>query len=263
MKRGLQVHRTSQSLPSSHRLGGITARKTRDERQFRSDATVRYIADRSMSDPVATAIDRLYDIRVRPPKAMHGCPCCVSTKMKHSLDRPRKLLTVEELGPYPSKAMTTWGTLEDYEHFLPRILELALRESPPRMGYDDHALASRLRMLDIDRRWSPEEREALETVLLVHWDRCHDIDVEEAFASEHYDWLGNFGGIVGGVDERLEEWRTSERPGARAALRHWREWDRAEGRGRPVPKGWSACLDPDVGGRVALWLRGLAGANAI
>ena len=39
---------------------------------------------------------------------------------------PLRELTGDQLGPYASWAMTTVGEVDDYRHFLPRILELAI-----------------------------------------------------------------------------------------------------------------------------------------
>lgn len=212
---------------------------------------------RAVDPEVTEALKRLYAIRVRPPKVMHGCPCCVSGEMKHALSGLRELLTVERMGPYPSKAMTTWGSLEDYEHYLPRILELSF-ERPPRLGYRDHALAGKLRRLEIESRWSKEERESLATILRAHWVECNDIDPESAQRSEHYDWLANFGDLVGPLHELLWDWQSNTAAGARAALRWWYEWDQRDGARRPAPKGWPSGEGAEaIGVRVAPWLRAL------
>ena len=208
---------------------------------------------------VTDALARLYDIRVRPPKPMHGCPCCVSGEMKHALTGPRELLTVEQLGRYASKAMTTWGSAEDYEHYLPRILELSF-EWPPWMGFTDHALAGRLRMLELEKRWSDDERAALTTILRTHWASCHDIEAEGlGHDSEHYHWLANFGDLAGPLHELLWDWQTNSTPGARAALRYWYELDQDDSARRPAPKGWPGTADEAlaIGRRVAPWLRAL------
>lgn len=207
-----------------------------------------------LTDALAT----LYDIRVRPPKQMAACPCCVSGQMKHALTGPRKLLTAERLGRYAFKAMTTWGSAEDYEHYLPRILELSF-ERPSEPGFCDHGLAHRLRMLDVESRWSRDERAALTTVLRAHWYGCHQIEPDGAFHSEHYHWLANFGDLAGPLHEVLWDWQSNPAPGARAALRHWHEWDQRDGARRAAPKGWPAlgAEASAVGARVAPWLRAL------
>lgn len=204
------------------------------------------------------ALTTLYAIRVRPPEQMVGCPCCVSGEMKHALTGPRELLTADRLGRYASKAMTTWGSAEDYEHYLPRILELSF-ERPSELGFSDHWLANRLRMLDVESGWSPEERAALTTVLREHWHACHRIEPASVFHSEHYHWLANFADLAGPLHELLWDWQSNPASGARAALRHWYELDQRDGSRRPAPKGWPSlgAEAAAIGARVAPWLRAL------
>ncbi|RWB77123.1 MAG: hypothetical protein EOQ50_09405 [Mesorhizobium sp.] len=56
---------------------------------------------------------------------------------------PLRELTGEQIGPYAGWAMTTVGDIADYKHFLPRILEQAVRESLW-VGTDPPIIASRL-----------------------------------------------------------------------------------------------------------------------
>jgi hypothetical protein len=45
--------------------------------------------------------------------------------------KPLNQISADDLGRYAGKAMTTWGEVNDYKHFLPRILELtALYDGP-------------------------------------------------------------------------------------------------------------------------------------
>src|SRR5688500_16265726 len=51
-----------------------------------------------------------YRVRRHP----EGCPCCVSDADKLRLfSRPLAELTVDDLGRFAWKALTTWGTIED------------------------------------------------------------------------------------------------------------------------------------------------------
>lgn len=54
-----------------------------------------------------------------------GCPCCV-TQSDRELLRAKLLdkLTSDDLEHFAFNAITTWGTTEDFKHFLPRLLEL-------------------------------------------------------------------------------------------------------------------------------------------
>ena len=72
-------------------------------------------------------IERLYSVfsRYRCPRQIEGCPCCTSpTEAEPLVRKPLRTLSAPELEHYASKALTTWGTLDEYKYFIPRILEL-------------------------------------------------------------------------------------------------------------------------------------------
>ena len=72
-------------------------------------------------------IDQLYRVfsRYPPPSSLHGCPCCTDEEASRALiRRGLRDLPASVLSHYAFKALSTWGTLEDYRYFLPRILEL-------------------------------------------------------------------------------------------------------------------------------------------
>ncbi|MEQ9078108.1 MAG: hypothetical protein RLP09_29855 [Sandaracinaceae bacterium] len=79
---------------------------------------------------IDAAVDDLYAAFARrpAPKRMHACPCCVrDDEVARLLSKPVSELCADDLGRYPFKAMSTWGSEGDYAHFLPRILELVVR----------------------------------------------------------------------------------------------------------------------------------------
>lgn len=87
-----------------------------------------YVADMSES-PIADLIARIYRAfgHYLPSRHMRGCDCCVTDDRKRQLNSaPLRQLSADNLQVYAVKAMTTWGEPKDYEHYLPRILELAL-----------------------------------------------------------------------------------------------------------------------------------------
>src|SRR5882724_100697 len=57
---------------------------------------------------------------------MDGCPCCTSPEQsRRLLAIPLSQVPPERLERYAFKATTTWGSLDHYRFFLPRILELS------------------------------------------------------------------------------------------------------------------------------------------
>lgn len=73
-------------------------------------------------------------------------------------------LTCDQIGRYAGKALTTVGTVSDYKHFLPRLLEHAVAERCPYMGLDPKELAERL-IYGGWSRWPDGEREAVLSVM--------------------------------------------------------------------------------------------------
>lgn len=64
------------------------------------------------------------------------------------LSAPLRQLSAERIGPYAGWAMTSVGDAGTYRYFLPRILELSIRE-PAWLGFEPMIIASRL----IDANW--------------------------------------------------------------------------------------------------------------
>lgn len=76
------------------------------------------------------AIEELYKIFSKYPfkSKIEGCPCCVSKSDIATLHSKRlRDLEDEDLSYYAFKAMTTFGDLEDFKHYLPRIFELTAK----------------------------------------------------------------------------------------------------------------------------------------
>ena len=83
----------------------------------------------------------------------------------HIADQPLRALDSQDLEQYAFKALTTWGTVEDYKYFLPRIIEMTLGK----LAYGDFA------------SWPLHERQAIEDFLLDAWtDAVRSNAVEEA-----------------------------------------------------------------------------------
>jgi hypothetical protein len=84
-----------------------------------------------MSDPIeyhlSSAIERLYEAFSTYKLGAHvsGCSHCVSEADETIIhSAPLRKLGPSELSRYAFKAMTTWGSVDDFRHFLPRLFEL-------------------------------------------------------------------------------------------------------------------------------------------
>lgn len=112
---------------------------------------------------VDTALESLY-VTFQRYQGTHleGCPHCVSFEDSAALRRAPLRALGGELHRYLFKAMTTWGTTEDFKHFLPRLLQLYAYSSDGWLLCDKLAYGSW-------RSWPEPEQKAVEGYLLAVW----------------------------------------------------------------------------------------------
>jgi len=83
---------------------------------------------RASTKELNASIEKLYATFARYPlrASMDACPCCVTDEdMGRLCSKELRGLEENDISLYAYKAMTTWGDVEDFKHFLPRIFELA------------------------------------------------------------------------------------------------------------------------------------------
>lgn len=118
---------------------------------------------------VQECVERAYAVFPATLSGAHGraCPCCTSQAEVAALwSAQRRTLSANELGNYSAKAMTTWGTADDYRYFLPRILELmTTREARSWMGLDVQLIDDKLVYGEWEK-WPPAERDVLRAFFL-------------------------------------------------------------------------------------------------
>lgn len=129
-----------------------------------------------------TAIDNLY--KVFMPYTVLGnirdrsCDCCVSDEeIKELLSKQLKELNKDDIRHFMTSATTTFGDVNDYKHFLPRILELTTDFDV----LDDFLTFEKLNYSNWEL-WKEEEIEAIKsffTALLYHNLKIEDISVFE------------------------------------------------------------------------------------
>ncbi len=93
---------------------------------------------------------------------LEGCPHCVSFEESAALRRMPLRRIGHELQRYLFKAMTTWGTTDDFKYFLPRLLEFYASSTDAWLLCDKLAYASW-------RSWPKNEQCAVENYLLAIW----------------------------------------------------------------------------------------------
>lgn len=118
---------------------------------------------------VRACVERAYAVFPAALSGAHGraCPCCTRVEEVAALwSAQRRTLSANDLGNYAAKAMTTWGTADDYRYFLPRILELVpTPEARSWMGLGVQLIADKLAYGEWEK-WPPAEREVLRAFFL-------------------------------------------------------------------------------------------------
>ncbi|WP_017585706.1 hypothetical protein [Nocardiopsis ganjiahuensis] len=154
-------------------------------------------------------IEDVYRVFARYPRParVEGCRHCV-TENDHQdlLGAPLRELDAERLRRFAHKALNTWGDVDDLRHFLPRLLELALRGDG-----DLHGLFAKLRQAGWTE-WPEDEREALRACLAVWWE--HGLSGEDRADAP----LGTLAEAGDDLGPYLDSWWGRDTPQALWAL---------------------------------------------
>lgn len=143
---------------------------------------------------------------------VEGCPHCVSFEDSASLRRAPLRQLGGELHRYLFKAMTTWGTEDDFKHFLPRLLELFASSSDAWLLCDKLAYARW-------RSWPETEQRAVEGYLRALWRATFTIDEPPLPGDTLLDTMATLDLDLAPYDlrKRLETWRSA---GSRESARY-------------------------------------------
>jgi hypothetical protein len=159
------------------------------------------------SSALATAIDNLYRVfRGYRPKQMAGCSCCTSDKEAARLvASDLRSLKAEELCRYSTKAMTTWGTVDDFKHFLPRLMEIVAREP---MQWQIEIVLSKPAYAQWTQ-WPTRERQSLQAFFDSLWTK-----LLSEYPLHDYNRIGDYlcgiGQSVEDLSGYLEQWARDE-----------------------------------------------------
>lgn len=121
-----------------------------------------------MENTLRGVIDEMYHVFAGYHRndAISGCPCCVSGDDQQKLHRaPLRELEEEDLSRYAFKAMTTWGDVSDFKHYLPRIFELIATEG---FIVDTFVILGKLEYGKWET-WPAQEQSVIKRLLLLWW----------------------------------------------------------------------------------------------
>ncbi|MEW6630586.1 MAG: hypothetical protein AB1440_06930 [Pseudomonadota bacterium] len=166
----------------------------------------------AMPPELQDAIDNCYEAFVwypTPRRLDASSARDAAAILKALTSAPLRKLTGEHLGSYAGWAMTTVGDADDYRHFLPRILELAIGDQS-HIGLDPPAIAGKLIYAGWPA-WPGEQQAAVRMVFAEAW--RHGLRQHP----DEYDpsgWLTGIALIGGDLDAALEAWLSSPSPNA-------------------------------------------------
>jgi hypothetical protein len=156
-----------------------------------------------MTENLKIEIQNLYDAFSSYPlrRGMEGCPCCVRESDKRLLySKPLRELSYDELSHYYLKAMTTWGDVNDFKHFVPRFFELLATGTTL---LDAFIIFDQLEYGGWDG-WSLAEREAVKSFIIAWWESSTLSD----WRFDGSDFV-HFAKALGGIQPLLDNWKVA------------------------------------------------------
>lgn len=180
-------------------------------------------------------------------------------------DRPLRAVSLEQLPPsaferYQWKAVSTWGSVDDLKHFLPRLLEIiaamrldeATREIDPWMIFGKMRYSQWGRWRKGERKVLDEYFDALWSVLLAQPLAAHDTP---SYAISLMEWLNNFAYAHDHLGRFLDQWEAeaSHPVTGELAAAHLAHTITSAGQHLPGPWVWDASRRPQES-EVTAWL---------
>jgi hypothetical protein len=146
---------------------------------------------------LSEAIENLYGVfqRYELRGNTDACTCHHTPEDEQRLHgNPLNKLSYDDLRDYAMDAIYTWGTGDDFKHFIPRLFELLAQAPGP--GHDFVDAASVFARLTYDswcsccwRTWPGSEQKALSNYFLAVWDAALDSPPEDLPFDGAYGWL--------------------------------------------------------------------------
>lgn len=156
-----------------------------------------------MSKEFEIAKEKLYSTFSKYPfkSTIEGCPCCVSDSDKSALhSKQLRELEDEDISRYAFKAMTTWGDVNDYKHYLPRIFELSAKR---KLIVDTFVILGKLEYAKW-KEWDKQEQESIIDFLKAWW--VFDINNASYFDTEILIILHKY---LNDLDAMLKSWNVN------------------------------------------------------
>lgn len=121
-------------------------------------------------------------------------------------------LDEDDLSRFTGKAITTWGNINDYKHFLPRIFELTAELRTP---YEIWIAFEKLNLAKW-KNWDENEQEVIHEFMIALWESVVNDDCQKA-EWEFRDYFSSIAHFYPNFNELLGIWFKSE---TRAGIKH-------------------------------------------
>lgn len=174
----------------------------------------------SITPELESAISSLYRaFRERKlADKLQGCPCCANdSELCRLSTTPLRALGSADLEPYSWHAIWTVGTEDDFRYFVPRLLELMVREG----AFQPEVVAKKLRLAGWCA-WSAPEQAAIHEYFRAFWSAVFARTFWFIDASSAVCVLGN---VFDDLVPFLSVWLSADEP---AAVRELVEFSQSE-----------------------------------
>lgn len=153
-----------------------------------------------MTSDLKIATENLYRTFSKYPfkSKIKGCPCCIAGFEKTTIHTKQlRDLEDDDISTYAFKAMTTWGDINDFKHYLPRIFELA---STRNLIVDSFVVLGKLDFSEW-QEWDAQEQQTIKNFLKAWWQ--YDINNADCFDAEILIELYK---LIEDLPSMLEDW---------------------------------------------------------
>ena len=168
-----------------------------------------------MTENLKNSIENLYKVFEKYGATdMSGSPLYEELPKwnKEILSKSLRELDEDDLSRFTGKAMTTWGSANDYKHFLPRIFELTAELRTP---YEIWIAFDKLTLAEW-KTWTEEEQKVVNEFMIALWENIVNDNSEKA-EWEFKDYFSAIAHFYSNFTDLLEIWRQSE---SKAGIKH-------------------------------------------
>jgi len=173
-----------------------------------------------MTERLKNNIEKLYETfeKYHSNSAMHGSPNYddLDKWNKELSSKSLRELNEDDLSRFTGKAMTTWGSANDYKHFLPRIFELTAELRTP---YEIWIAFDKLTFAEF-QNWEEEEQKVIYEFMIALWESIVNDNSRKA-EFEFKDYFSAIAHFYPNFSDLLDLWTKSE---SKAGIKHLAEF---------------------------------------